>query len=72
MWKESSGSTAGLFAVQSLCVYNMGTHWQRKRKLEAVLFQAQVSARSGMLLWHPGGAVLGQCEKGAKLSFLSR
>ena len=34
-------------------------------KLEAVLFRAQVSARSGRLLWPPGGAVIGQREKGA-------
>ena len=35
-------------------------------KLEAVLFRAQVSARSGRLLWPPGGAVIGHCEKDEK------
>ena len=35
-----------------------------EQKVEAVLFRAQVSARSGRLSWPPGGAIIGQCEKG--------
>ena len=36
-----------------------------EQKLGAVLFRAQVSARSGRLSWPPGGAIIGQCEKAA-------
>ena len=37
-------------------------------QLEVWLFRAQVSARSGRLLWPPGGAIIGQWEKGAMSS----
>ena len=35
-----------------------------EQKVEAVLFRAQVSARSGRSSWPPGGTIIGQCEKG--------
>ena len=38
----------------------------REQKLEAVLFRERVSSRSGRLSWPPGGAIIGQCEKGGK------
>ena len=37
----------------------MGLYWteeKKKKEIEAVLLRAQVSARSGKLLWPPGGA----------------
>ena len=37
-----------------------------EQKLEAVLFRAQVSARSGRLSWPPDGDIIGQFEKAGK------
>ena len=46
--------------------FKMKTNYAwNKTELEAVIFRAQVSARSGRLLWPPGDAVIGQHEKGA-------
>ena len=37
-----------------------------EQKLEAVLFRAQVSTKSGRLSWPPGGNIVGQYENGGK------